>query len=155
MAQWSLEINGKTEKVIAEAATALLWVLREDLQLTGAKYGCGEGSCGACTVLVDGKAERSCLLPVSSLKGKKIQTIEGLSRGEQLHPVQQAFLDEEAFQCGFCTPGMILSSVALLSKTAKPSREAVRQNLNGHVCRCGSYPRILAAVELAARGGKR
>jgi len=154
MAQWSLEINGKTEKVVAEAATALLWVLREDLQLTGAKYGCGEGSCGACTVLVDGKAERSCLLPISSLKGRKIQTIEGLSSAEKLHPVQQAFLDEEAFQCGFCTPGMILASVALLSKTAKPGREAVRQSLNGHVCRCGSYPRILAAVELAARGAK-
>ncbi len=155
MPQWNLEINGLTESVEAEGTTALLWVLREDLLLTGAKYGCGEGSCGACTVLVDGKAERSCLLPVSALKGRKIQTIEGLSRGENLHPVQQAFLDEEAFQCGFCTPGMILSTVALLSKSARPGTELVRRTLNGHVCRCGAYPRILAAVELAARGGKR
>ncbi len=154
MAQWSLEINGKTENVVADAATSLLWVLRENLQLTGAKYGCGEGSCGACTVLVDGRAERSCLLPVSALKGRKIQTIEGLSKDDELNPVQQAFLDEEAFQCGFCTPGMIMASVALLSKNAKPRKEVVRQTLNGHVCRCGSYPRILAAVELAARGGK-
>lgn len=153
MAQWSLEINGKTEKVAAEASTVLLWLLREELRLTGAKYGCGEGSCGACTVLVDGKAERSCLLPVASLKGKKIQTIEGLGRGEDLHPVQKAFLEEEAFQCGFCTPGMILASVALLSKIPKPSGAVVSQALNGHVCRCGTYPRILAAVQLAA-GGK-
>ena len=153
MLDLKLEINGRAENVSAEKGTALLWVLRESLGLTGAKYGCGEGSCGSCTVLVDGKAERSCLLPVEALSGKKIRTIEGLTVGEVLHPVQKAFVDEEAFQCGFCTPGMILASVAMLEKNRKPSRAEVKQVLNGHVCRCGTYPRIVAAVELAMRVG--
>jgi aerobic-type carbon monoxide dehydrogenase small subunit (CoxS/CutS family) len=131
----------------------LLSVLRNRLELTGAKYGCGEGQCGACTVLLDGKPVRSCRTSASSAAGKKISTIEGLSQNGNLHPLQQAFLDEEAFQCGYCTPGMILSAAALLTSNPSPSDEEILQHMNGNICRCGTYPRIMAAIHRA--GGKK
>jgi aerobic-type carbon monoxide dehydrogenase small subunit (CoxS/CutS family) len=129
----------------------LLEVLRDRLQLTGTKYGCGEGQCGACTVLLDGRAVRSCRVAVSAAAGKKVTTIEGLERDGRLHPVQAAFLEVEAFQCGYCTPGMIMAAVALLESQPDPSAEDVASRLVGNVCRCGTYPRIAAAVRLAAR----
>jgi len=144
-------VNGQEREVSAPPQQPLLWVLRDDLQLTGAKYGCGEGQCGACTVLLEGKAVRSCITPLSAAAGKKVTTIEGLARAGMLHPVQQAFLREEAFQCGYCTPGMILSAVALLSANPSPSEEAIMKTMNGSLCRCGTYPRIVAAVREAAQ----
>lgn len=128
----------------------LLYVLRDELDLTGAKYGCGEGQCGACTVLLDGTPVRSCSTPVKAADGKKITTIEGLERDGALHPVQQAFLDKQAFQCGYCTPGMIMSAVGLLNKNSDPSEVEIKRYMNGNVCRCGTYPRIVAAVRQAA-----
>lgn len=128
----------------------LLTVLRDELHLTGTKYGCGEGQCGACTVLIGGQPIRSCQTPVSSVDGASLTTIEGLAQGETLHPVQQGFLDEGAFQCGYCTPGMILTAAALLDRIPKPSESQIREALNGNVCRCGGYPRIIAAVQRAA-----
>jgi len=128
----------------------LLSVLRYRLGLTGTKYGCGEGQCGACTVLVEGTATRSCVASADSLSGKKIITIEGLSKDGNLHPIQQAFLDEEAFQCGYCTPGMIMSACALLAGNPAPSEEQIIQRMNGNVCRCGTYPRIVSAIHRAA-----
>jgi len=147
----NLNINGKEISVDAAPDKMLLWVLREDLDLTGAKYGCGEGQCGACTVLVDGLATRSCVLPAKSAAGKKITTIEGLESNGQLHPVQQAFLEKGAFQCGYCTPGMVMSAVSLLSKHPKPSEAEIKRAMNGNICRCGTYPRIVQAVRLASR----
>ncbi len=129
---------------------ALLSVLRNRLDLTGTKYGCGEGQCGACTVLLDGKPIRSCRTPVSSAAGKRITTIEGLEQDGRLHPVQQAFLDNEAFQCGYCTPGMIMGAVALLTSNPRPSEQEILRGMQGHICRCGTYQRIVAAVEQAA-----
>jgi aerobic-type carbon monoxide dehydrogenase small subunit (CoxS/CutS family) len=137
--------------VAAAPDETLLEVLRDRLQLTGTKYGCGEGQCGACTVLLDGRAVRSCRVTVSAAAGKKITTIEGLERDGRLHPVQAAFLELEAFQCGYCTPGMIMAAVALLESQPDPSAEEVASRLVGNVCRCGTYPRIAAAVRLAAR----
>ena len=142
--------NGKEQQVSAPPDEPLLWVLREKLDLTGTKYGCGEGQCGACTVLLDGKAVRSCLTPFSAASGKKIVTIEGLERNGALHPVQQAFLAEEALQCGYCTSGMILSAVALLEKSPQPSDDEIVHSMNGNICRCGTYPHIVAAVRQAA-----
>ncbi len=132
----------------------LLDVLREDLQLTGTKYGCGEGRCGACTVLLDGQPVHSCNTPVGKAEGKTIMTIEGLAAGEKLHPVQEAFLAENAFQCGYCTPGMILASVALLKEMADPTESQIVTRMNGHICRCNVYPRILKAVQRAAKAGR-
>ena len=152
-----LTVNGKQSHVAASPDQPLLWVLREDLQLTGTKYGCGEGQCGACTVLLDGKAVRSCVTPLSAAAAKKVTTIEGLAGNGSLHPVQQAFLREEALQCGYCTSGMVLSAVALLSTNQNPNDTQIMQAMNGNVCRCGTYPRILAAVRGAAhnvRNGK-
>jgi aerobic-type carbon monoxide dehydrogenase small subunit (CoxS/CutS family) len=126
-------------------------VLRDRLHLTGTKYGCGEGQCGACTVLLDSRAVRSCRVPLSAVTGKQITTIEGLERDGRLHPVQAAFLEVEAFQCGYCTPGMILAAVAFLASVPNPSPEDVAARLAGNVCRCGTYPRIVAAVQLAAQ----
>jgi aerobic-type carbon monoxide dehydrogenase small subunit (CoxS/CutS family) len=126
-------------------------VLRDRLQLTGTKYGCGEGQCGACTVLLDGRAVRSCRITLAAAGAKQVTTIEGLERDGRLHPVQAAFLEAEAFQCGYCTPGMILAAVALLESEPNPSPEDVAARLAGNVCRCGTYPRIVAAVQLAAR----
>ena len=146
----TLTVNGKESKLQTDATRSLLEVLREDLKLTGTKYGCGEGACGACSVLVDGKRTFSCSTPVSQAAGKKITTIEGLARGETLHPAQQAFMEAGAFQCGYCTSGMIIATTALLERNARPSEAEIREWLNGHLCRCCGYPRIIAAVKRAA-----
>jgi len=147
----NLNINGKEVSVEAAPDKMLLWVLRDDLDLTGAKYGCGEGQCGACTVLVDGIATRSCVLPAKAAAGKQITTIEGLENNGKLHPIQQAFLEKGAFQCGYCTPGMIMSAISLLSKKPKPTEADIKRGMNGNICRCGTYPRIVQAVRLASR----
>jgi aerobic-type carbon monoxide dehydrogenase small subunit (CoxS/CutS family) len=144
-----LNVNGVERRVDAPPDEPLLYVLRDWLGLRGTKYGCGEGHCGACTVLVDGIAVRSCQTRASLIAGKRVRTIEDLSRGDRLHPVQAAFLAEEAFQCGYCTPGMIMAAVALLENPA-PTREAIVKGMQRNICRCGSYPRIVAAVERAA-----
>jgi aerobic-type carbon monoxide dehydrogenase small subunit (CoxS/CutS family) len=148
--QLSLAINGQNRSFDAPAGVTLLEVLRDYAGLTGTKYGCGEGRCGSCMVLIDGRAMNSCLVPATSAAGKQLVTIEGLASGERLHPVQQAFLDHAAFQCGFCTPGMIVGTVALLSKNPSPSEAEIRDGLQGHLCRCGTYPRIVEAVRSAA-----
>jgi aerobic-type carbon monoxide dehydrogenase small subunit (CoxS/CutS family) len=150
-----LNINGSERQVDAPPDEPLLYVLRNHLQLTGTKYGCGEGQCGACTVLLDGKPVRSCRTPVSQAAGKKITTIEGLEQNGKLHPVQQAFIDHEAFQCAYCTSGMIMSTVALLNTTPNPSDDEIVRQMNGNVCRCGTYPRIIAAVKQAATATRR
>ncbi len=150
MSENSLQINGRKFQVTADPQTSLLVVLREFLDLTGSKYGCGEGQCGACTVLIDGKARRSCLLPLSAAEGKQITTIEGLAKGDQLHPVQQAFLDEGAMQCAYCTSGMIISAVSLLNANRNPSDAEIFSAMQGNICRCGTHPRILAAIHKAA-----
>ena len=149
-----LHVNGVRRPVDADAGRSLLSVLRDDLDLTGAKYGCGEGQCGACTVLVDGRPVRSCITGVGTVAGKQIVTIESLERDGKLHPLQEAFLKADAMQCGYCTPGMILTAVALLGQNANPSEEDVRRYMQGNICRCGTYPRIVAAVRMAARGGR-
>ncbi len=146
----NLLINGQTVRVDAEPNDTLLSVLREQLDLTGSKYGCGEGQCGACTVLINGKAHRSCITPVSSVANKSVTTIEGLARGQHLHPVQQAFLDEDAMQCAYCTSGMIMSAVSLLNNKRNPSDEEILQFMQGNICRCGTYPRIVSAIRKAA-----
>jgi aerobic-type carbon monoxide dehydrogenase small subunit (CoxS/CutS family) len=146
----TLLVNGAEHSVQVQPEKPLLYVLRDDLGLTGAKYGCGEGQCGACTVLVDGFPVRSCRMQVSSAAGKKIVTIEGLARGESLHPVQQAFLEVEPFQCAYCTSGMILSAAALLDRNPNPSEQEIVNHMDGNICRCGVYARILEAVHRAA-----
>ncbi len=147
---FTLLVNGTEQRVSVEPEKPLLYVLRDDIGLTGAKYGCGEGQCGACTVLVEGSPVRSCRMQVSSAAGKKITTIEGLARGKDLHPVQQAFLDTEAFQCGYCTPGMILAAAALLERTPRPTDQQIISHMDGNICRCGTYGRIVEAVHRAA-----
>ena len=146
-----LEINGKRYPVSYPADTPLLYVLRDELGLTGSKYGCGEGQCGACTVLIGGMPRRSCQIPVSAAAAKPITTIEGLEKDGRLNPVQQAFLDAGAFQCAFCTSGMIMSSVGLLQANPSPSQAEIVQSLQGNVCRCGTHPRIVEAVRQAAK----
>ena len=146
-----LEINGKRYPVHCDPETPLLSALRDELALTGTKYGCGEGQCGACTVLMDGAPRRSCQIPVSAAAKKSITTIEGLEKNGHLHPVQQAFLDAGAFQCAYCTSGMILSSVGLLSTNRNPTSAEIIQSLQGNICRCGTYPRIIDAVHQAAK----
>jgi aerobic-type carbon monoxide dehydrogenase small subunit (CoxS/CutS family) len=150
MPAFTLSVNGATHTVQLGGDTPLLTVLREELGLTGAKYGCGEGQCGACTVLAGNRAVRSCITPARSVAGQPITTIEGLATGDRLHPVQQAFLDAEALQCGYCTPGMIVSAVALLRATPRPDRPQILRAMNGNVCRCGAYSRIVAAIEAVA-----
>jgi len=153
-----LRVNGTAHRVEVEPERTLLSVLREDLDLTGTKYGCGEGMCGACTVLVDGKATRSCQLPAAQAAGKEITTIEGLAKNGRLHPLQQAFIDLDAMQCGYCTPGLILAGVELLAANRHPTEEQIARALEGHICRCGCYQRIIAAMRRAAevmRGGAR
>ncbi len=150
----AIVVNGKQYQINAPPEQPLLWVLRDPLQLTGTHYGCGEGQCGACTVLLEGKAVRSCLTPVSAAAGKKIITIEGLQQNGALHPVQEAFLSEEALQCGYCTSGMIMSAVALLQTKKNPSDAEIVHAMNGNICRCGTYPRIVAAVRQAAQSAK-
>ena len=151
MATIGLAINGKAYSVDADPQTSLLTVLREHLDLTGSKYGCGEGQCGACTVLVEGKAQRSCVTRVGSVAHKQITTIEGLAQGDRLHPVQEAFLEVGAMQCAYCTSGMILSAVALLNKSPNPQVSEIVDFMDGNVCRCGTYPRIVSAIQRAAR----
>ena len=152
MATIRLAINGKPYTVDTDPQTSLLSVLREQLDLTGSKYGCGEGQCGACTVLIDGKAQRSCVTKVGTVAQKQITTIEGLASGEQLHPVQEAFLDAGAMQCGYCTSGMIMSAVALLKRNPAPRESEIVDFMDGNICRCGTYPRIVAAIQKAAGG---
>ncbi len=146
----TLIVNGKERTVVTDPERSLLDVLREDLHVTGPKYGCGEGRCGACTVLMDGSRTLSCITPVAKADKKKITTIEGLSDGDSLHPVQQAFLDEGAIQCGYCTPGMILAAVALLEKNPQPTDEQIAEWMNVNICRCNGYPKILNAIRRAA-----
>jgi aerobic-type carbon monoxide dehydrogenase small subunit (CoxS/CutS family) len=153
----TFQINGKETAVSPETGRSLLEVLREDLKLTGTKYGCGEGACGACTVLVDGKPTFSCTTMASDANAKKVATIEGLADGNELHPVQKAFCEVMAYQCGYCTPGMIMASVALLEKTPNPSEAQIKEALNGHLCRCCGYVNIVNAVQRAAelsKGGR-
>jgi len=146
-----IEVNGKRYAVSYLPDTPLLFVLRDELGLTGTKYGCGEGQCGACTVLIEGVPRRSCRIPVSAAAAKSVTTIEGLEKNGKLHPVQQAFLDAGAFQCAYCTSGMVMSSVGLLQTNANPKQEEIVQYLQGHICRCGTYPRIIQAVQHAAK----
>lgn len=159
MGEFVLNINGSRTKVNAPAEESLLSVLRNRLDLTGTKYGCGEGQCGACTVLIDGRAARSCMTPVSAAADSKIITIEGLEQNGNLSAVQQAFLDEGALQCGYCTSGMIMAATSLLRAKPDPTDEQIVEAMNGNICRCGTYPRILAAINRAAHaapsGGSR
>lgn len=150
-----LNVNGSERQVDAPPDESLLSVLRNSLQLTGTKYGCGEGQCGACTVLIDGRPARSCRTPVSQAAGKKITTIEGLEQNGKLHPVQAAFLEQEALQCGYCTSGMIMATVALLNAIPNPTDDDIVRQMNGNVCRCGTYARIVDAVRQAARQSRR
>jgi aerobic-type carbon monoxide dehydrogenase small subunit (CoxS/CutS family) len=153
-----LHVNGSRRRLEADAERSLLSVLRDDLDLTGCKYGCGEGRCGACTVLIDGQAVRSCTTRVGTVAGKPITTIEALAKDGKLHPLQEAFLKADAMQCGYCTTGMIMSALALLKRDPGSSREDIARSMNGNICRCGTYTRILAAIEQAAQvmkeGGK-
>ena len=153
MATIRLTVNGKSYTVDADPQTSLLSALREQLDLTGSKYGCGEGQCGACTVLIDGKAQRSCVTKVVSVSAKQITTIEGLATGEHLHPVQKAFLEADAMQCAYCTSGMIMSAVALLQSNPSPNESEIVNFMDGNVCRCGTYPRIVSAIQTAAKSG--
>jgi aerobic-type carbon monoxide dehydrogenase small subunit (CoxS/CutS family) len=149
-----LHVNSTRYQIDADAERSLLSVLRDDLDLTGSKYGCGEGQCGACTVLIDGAPRRSCITPVGATAGKQVLTIEGLEKDGRLHPVQTAFLEADALQCGYCTPGMIMSAVALLKSNTKPSKQEIAQFMEGNICRCGTYARIVAAIAKAAQAGR-
>ncbi len=146
-----LNVNGSVHTIDADAGVNLLSVLREQLDLTGSKYGCGEGQCGACTVLIDGNPRRSCITPVGSVGGKQITTIEGLAQGDRLHPLQEAFLEEAAMQCAYCTSGMIMTAVSLLRSNPNPSLSDISHSMEGNICRCGTHPRIVAAIQKAAR----
>jgi len=147
----SFTLNDKAVSVNTDGERPLLWVLRTDLGLTGTKYGCGKALCGACTVIMDGMAVRSCVIPVSSVKGRKILTIEGLAKNGKLHPIQEAFAKHDALQCGFCTPGMILNAYSLLSSNPEPSREEIIDGMEYNLCRCGAQTRIIQAIEEAAQ----
>lgn len=142
-----LDVNGASRRVEVDPERSLLSVLRDDLELTGCKYGCGEGECGACTVHLEGKAVRSCITTVGECAGRKITTIEGLTPADGLHPLQAAFLEADALQCGYCTPGMIMSAAALVTRKPQATREEIVQGLNGNICRCGTYQRIISAIE--------
>ncbi|MBN1973225.1 MAG: (2Fe-2S)-binding protein [Sedimentisphaerales bacterium] len=146
-----LFVNDREQKIVTDPQRTLLEVLREDLKLTGTNFGCNEGLCGACTVLIDGEPNHSCMVRIGEVEYKWITTIEGLAKGEKLHPVQQAFLDEEAFQCGYCTPGMILNAVALLQKYPNPTDEQIIEWMNGNICRCNGYPKIISAIRRAVK----
>jgi nicotinate dehydrogenase subunit A len=150
MPQYTLKVNGAAREVSVDADTPLLYVLRNDLELNGPKFGCGLAQCGACTVLVDGKATRSCVTPVSAVSGA-VETIEGLGTLEKLHPLQKAFIEEQACQCGYCGNGMVMSAKALLAANPRPTNEDIRKALNGHLCRCASHNRIVRAVQRAAK----
>lgn len=153
----TFKLNDKPVRLNVDGDRALLWVLRTDLGLTGTKFGCGEGHCGSCTVLVDGVAVRSCLRKVKEVKDKEVVTIEGLAKGGVLHPVQKAFLEHDALQCGFCTPGMVLTAVGLLTSNPKPTREQILRGMEQNLCRCGAHTRIVDAIQSAAgemKGGQ-
>ncbi len=145
-------LNGRPEAIELDGDRMLLWVLRGELGLTGAKYGCGEGACGACTVLVDGAAAHACVTPMAAVAGKRVVTIEGLAAGERLHPLQQSFVEQGAVQCGYCTPGMVLAAHALLAQHPQATRRQILDGLEGNLCRCGAHQRIVAAVEQVAAG---
>jgi len=149
-----LQVNGTRQRLETDPARTLLSVLRDDLGLTGCKYGCGEGQCGACTVVIEGKATRSCKMPLGDCAGKTILTIESLEHDGKLHPLQDAFVSCGAMQCGYCTPGMIMSGVALLDKNPDPSKKEIVQAMNGNICRCGTYSRIFLAIHQAAEAMK-
>src|SRR5216117_122527 len=146
-----LNVNGVKHEITVDPDVELLTVLRNYLDLTGSKYGCGEGACGACTVLINGKPTRSCITAVSSVAGKEVTTIEGLEKNGKLHAVQEAFLKTDAFQCSYCASGMIMSTVALLKNSATPSDDAIVKAMNGNICRCGTYPYIMKAIKLASQ----
>jgi aerobic-type carbon monoxide dehydrogenase small subunit (CoxS/CutS family) len=148
-----LRVNGTRRRLNADSERTLLSVLRDDLDLTGAKYGCGEGQCGACTVLIDGMPAHSCRVKLGTAAGRQITTIEGLESGGKLHPMQEAFLEAGAMQCGYCTPGMIMAGVALLQKSPHPTAAEIVKHMQGNICRCGTYPRIVDAIQRAARRG--
>src|SRR5262245_55075972 len=150
-----LVVNGSRRRVETDADESLLTALRDRLDLSGTKYGCGEGQCGACTVLLDGKAVRSCLTPAASASGKRVTTIEGLEEGGRLHPLQDAFIEKDAMQCGYCTPGMIVEAAALLRRAPDPSEAEIARAMEGHVCRCCTYPRIVQAIRAAALKSRR
>jgi aerobic-type carbon monoxide dehydrogenase small subunit (CoxS/CutS family) len=150
----ALNVNGKKLAVDVDSTVSLLNVLRNDLALTGSKYGCGEGECGACTVLVDGQPMRSCITPVGRVANKSITTIEGLEKDGRLHPLQEAFLKADAMQCAYCTSGMIMSSAGLLGRNPRPSRDEIVSWMNGNICRCGTYQRIISAIEIASGTAK-
>jgi aerobic-type carbon monoxide dehydrogenase small subunit (CoxS/CutS family) len=149
-----LHVNGSRRAIDADVDRSLLSVLRDDLGLTGSKYGCGEGRCGACTVLLDGRPVRSCTTRVGAVQEKEVRTIEGVAQADRLHPIQEAFLEAGAFQCGYCTSGMIMSALALLNSNPQPDREDIVQSMGGNICRCGTYARIMSAIEQAARAMK-
>ncbi len=151
MSVFKLKVNNEIKEVNVAPDTPVLWVLRDHLQLYGAKYGCGIGQCGACTVLVDGVGTRSCMLPVSAAEGRDITTIEGLAEGDKLHPVQEAWLEHDVSQCGYCQSGQIMTAVGLLSKNPQPTDEEIEAAMNGHICRCGTYVRIRKAVKTASQ----
>jgi aerobic-type carbon monoxide dehydrogenase small subunit (CoxS/CutS family) len=144
-------LNGKPMQLTLDSDRLLLWVLRSDLGLTGTKYGCGESYCGACTVVIDGEAVRSCQITLKDLKNKSVVTIEGLAKNGDLHPLQKAFMENDALQCGYCTPGMIMNAYALLMKNPKPSEQQIREGMEDNLCRCGAHKRIIEAIHLAAR----
>lgn len=148
-----LTIDGKKERLAVEPADTLLHLLREQLLLTGTKEGCGTGQCGACTVLLNGRAVNACLVLAADLEGKEVWTIEGLADGETLHPLQQAFIDHYALQCGFCTPGMIMEALALLLQNPKPTQEEIKESIKGNMCRCTGYTRIVEAIQAVAEEG--
>lgn len=153
--QIQFELNGKKVEIPLEKGHTLLWTLRTHFNLTGTKYGCGEGYCGACTVIMDGEAVRSCGIYLEDIAGKKITTIEGLEADGKLHPVQQAFVDHDALQCGFCTPGMIMNAYGLLLKNPHPTREQIVEGMEDNFCRCGAHKRIIEAIEAVAENAKR
>lgn len=154
MALMDFVVNGTPYEVDVDPQHPLLYVLRDELYQTGSKYGCGEAQCGACTVLVDGEPRRSCVTPAAEAQGREVTTVEGLEEGGRLHPLQQAFLDADAFQCGYCTPGMLMSGVALLNENDAPTRAEIVESMDGNVCRCGVYPRIITAIRRAAEDGQ-
>jgi carbon-monoxide dehydrogenase small subunit len=158
MQKISFTLNGKKTEVDIDPTQTLLWVIRNLFGLTGTKYGCGTGFCGACTVIIDDEAVRSCTLPVGDIAGKRVVTIEGLSKNGKLHPLQQAFVEHDALQCGFCTPGMIMNATALLTKNPNPTKQEIIEGMEDNLCRCGAHVRIIKAVETAAaslKGGKK
>ncbi|UCG31736.1 MAG: (2Fe-2S)-binding protein [Phycisphaerales bacterium] len=148
------QLNGQPTSLTVDAERSLLWVLRTDLGLTGTKYGCGAALCGACTVLVDGQAVRSCMYPMSQVEGKTVTTIEGLAQDAKLHRVQAAFVAHDALQCGFCTPGMVLTACSLLAQNSRPSRDEIISAMDANLCRCGGYQRIVRAIEAVAAGAQ-